>query len=76
VSIKSPGNGNAIQSGGTATTITLTAAAPTVSASQIGLGGTVAATATAGGGSLPATPQNFWVVNIAGTTYKIPLYPS
>lgn len=52
----------------------LTAAAPTVAASQIGLGGTTAATATAGAGTLPATPVAFIVVNIAGTNFKIPYY--
>jgi hypothetical protein len=75
MSIKSPGNGNAIQSGGTASTVTLTAAAPTVAAGQIGFGGTTAATATAGsGGAVPATVQAYIIVNIAGTNYKIPYF--
>lgn len=35
---------------------------------------TTAATATAGAGTLPATPQLFLDVSINGTAYKIPLY--
>lgn len=77
MSIKSPGNGNAVQSGAAATnsTITLTAAAPTVSASQVGLGGTTAASASAGsGGALPATVQAYLVINVAGTSFKVPYF--
>lgn len=34
----------------------------------------VSGTATAGAGTLPATPQTFLPVTVAGTDYKIPLY--
>lgn len=77
MSIKSPGNGNAVQSGGAATnsTVTLTAAAPTVAAGQVGLGSTTAATATAGaGGAVPATVQAYLIINIAGTQFKVPYF--
>jgi hypothetical protein len=36
--------------------------------------GIVAATANAGTGTLPATPQVFLEVTISGTEYKIPMY--
>ena len=36
--------------------------------------GVVAATASAGTGTLPATPQGFLVVTINGTEYTVPLY--
>jgi hypothetical protein len=52
----------------------LTGATPTVAAGQLGLGATTAATATAGAGTLPATPVGFIVVNVAGTIGKIPYY--
>jgi hypothetical protein len=34
----------------------------------------IASTASAGTGTLPATPQSFLNVNINGTAYKVPLY--
>lgn len=77
MSIKSPGNGGAVASGGAGTlsTVTLTAAAPTVAASQVGLGSTTAATATAGaGGALPATVQAYLIINVAGTQFKVPYF--
>lgn len=56
-------------------TLTATAAAPTVSAGQIGFGGTTSATATAGASiTIPALAQGYIVVNIAGTTAKIPYF--
>jgi hypothetical protein len=69
MSIKSAGIPAAIP------TVTLTTAAPTVAAGQIGFGGTTAATATAGAGAaLPATVQAYVVINVAGTNFKIPYY--
>jgi hypothetical protein len=57
-------------------TLKLTAAAPTVSAGQVGLGSTTATTVgTAGAASAPpASPEKYLIVNEGGTTYKIPLY--
>lgn len=53
----------------------LTAAAPTVAAGQVGLGGTTATTATAGGGqATPGTVLGYIVANVAGTQVKIPYY--
>lgn len=74
MSLKSPGNGNAIQSGGAATTVTLTSGAPTVAAGQVGFGGTVSGTATAGSATLPTNPVGFLIINVAGTISKIPYY--
>jgi hypothetical protein len=51
----------------------LTAAATAV-ASGVAFGGTTAATATAGGGVLPAAPAGFLVIYEAGTQRKIPYY--
>jgi len=51
-------------------------ATPTVSASQVGFGTTTATTATAGAQTLPANPAGFLVINIGGTTQKIPYYNS
>jgi hypothetical protein len=53
-----------------------TTAAPTVGASQVGLGATTSSTVGAAGGASapPATPDGYWVVNIAGTDKKIPYY--
>lgn len=48
--------------------------APTVTSGQLGLGGTTAATATAGSATLPANPLGFLIVNIGGTAVKIPYY--
>lgn len=51
-------------------------AAPTVVASQIGLGATTATTVGAAGGAsaLPATPSGYWIINVAGTQMKVPYY--
>jgi hypothetical protein len=58
-----------------ASTSTLTAAAPTVAASKVGLGSTTAATATAGGVQLAlATVLGYLVANVGGTTVKIPYF--
>jgi hypothetical protein len=54
--------------------IILTVAAPTVAASQIGLGNGTSGTATAGAATLPANPVGFVIINIAGTNYKLPYY--
>jgi hypothetical protein len=76
MSIKSPGNGGSVLSGGNGSvqTLTLTAVAPTVGASQVGLGGTVSATATAGSATLPTNPVGFIIFNVAGTAVKVPYY--
>lgn len=59
------------------TTLTMTAAAPTVAAAQIGLGSTTAATATNGSGEAVKTSvEGYLVINVAGTTRKIAYYPS
>jgi hypothetical protein len=47
---------------------------PTVSASQIGLGSTTAASASSGAATLPGNPVGFLEVNIGGTMYKVPYY--
>jgi hypothetical protein len=54
----------------------LTAAAPTVSAGQIGLGSTHATTVGAAGGAtaLPATPLGYIIANVDGTQVKIPYF--
>jgi hypothetical protein len=52
----------------------LTGATPAVSVGQLGLGMTTSATATGGAGTLPAAPVAFIVINVAGTTGKIPYY--
>ena len=49
-------------------------AATTVGANQVSYGGTTATTATAGAQTLPANPVGFIIVNVAGTTAKIPYY--
>ena len=50
-------------------------AAPTVGAGQIGLGATTATSATAGvNGAVPAQVVGYWIVNIAGTSRKIPFF--
>lgn len=54
--------------------IAVGAAAPVVQAGQVGIGSGTSTTATAGAQTLPANPAGFWVVNIAGTTQKIPYY--
>lgn len=63
----------------TAQTVTLTAAAPTVSASQIGYGGTIIGAGTpcpsgTVGTTFAATVQGCIVVNIAGTTRNVPFF--
>jgi len=53
----------------------LTAAAPTVAAAQVGLGSTVATTATAGtNGAAPAQVAGYLIINVAGTVQKVPYY--
>jgi hypothetical protein len=55
--------------------VTLCAAAPTVGAGQIGLGGTTDTAASAGAGTAPpATVDGYLVINVNGTTKKIPYY--
>ena len=54
------------------TTVTLTAVAPTVSASQVGLGSTVEAP---GAGNCPSVgPTGCLIVNVAGTPRDVPYY--
>jgi hypothetical protein len=49
--------------------------APTVGAGQISYGATVASSANAGSASaLPALPLGYIIINVAGTTAKIPYY--
>jgi hypothetical protein len=57
-------------------TATLTAVAPTVSASQVGLGSTTASTVGAAGAAsaLPATPLGYLIINVGGTVAKVPYY--
>ena len=55
-------------------TINLTAAAPTTTTGQLGLGSTTSATATAGSATLPGFPVGFLIANLAGTAIKIPYY--
>ena len=53
----------------------LTAAAPTVSAGQVGLGSTTATSATAGSnGAVPAQVAGYIIANVGGTTVKIPYF--
>jgi hypothetical protein len=58
--------------------ILATTAAPTVAAGQIGLGATVATTVGAAGAAsaLPANPLGYLLINVAGTSAKIPYYNS
>ncbi|HKR62621.1 MAG TPA: hypothetical protein VJZ00_02725 [Thermoanaerobaculia bacterium] len=52
-----------------------TGAAPTVASDQIGYGGTTATSATSGSASaLPATPAGYVIINVNGTTRKVPYY--
>lgn len=55
-------------------TAKLSAATPTVTAGQLGIGTTTAASATAGAAALPANPLGFLVMNLGGTVIKIPYY--
>ena len=53
--------------------ILATGAAPTVAASQVGFGATVAATATNGTGeAMKANVEGYLIVNVAGTVVKVP----
>jgi hypothetical protein len=56
----------------------MTAVAPTVAASQVGFGSTVATTVGAAGAAtaLPANPLGYLIANVAGTAVKIPYYNS
>jgi hypothetical protein len=56
------------------TGLTVLGATPTAPASQLGIGATTATTATGGGQTLPAQPAGFLVMNLGGTTIKIPYY--
>jgi hypothetical protein len=54
----------------------LTAAAPTVSAGQVGFGSTTATSATAGtNGAVPAQVAGYLIINVAGTNFKVPYFP-
>lgn len=69
-------NANAVAiTGGT---VIVSAAAPTASAGQVGLGSGTATTVGAAGvaSALPTAPTGYLVVNIGGTNYKIPYYNS
>jgi hypothetical protein len=59
-------------------TLKLKAVAPTVAASQVGIGSTTASTVGAAGGAaaLPANPTGYWIINVAGTAFKVPYYAS
>lgn len=77
----STGTGNSVRATGpsvtglTSDTQTLTAAAPTVAAAQVGLGATTASSATAGSnGDVPAQVVGYLIINVAGTAMKIPYY--
>ena len=54
--------------------VVLEGAAPSVASSQVGLGSTTAATASAGAATLPIAPVGFLIINIGGTAYKLPYY--
>lgn len=56
--------------------VVLKQVAPTVAASQIGLGSTTQTTVGAAGGAsaLPATPTGYLIINVAGTNRVIPYY--
>jgi hypothetical protein len=56
----------------------LAGSTPLAAASQIALGASFSTTVGAAGGAsaLPAAPVNYWVVNVGGTNYKVPLYNS
>jgi hypothetical protein len=47
-----------------------------VASGQIGLGSTFSSSVGGAGGAsaLPATPRGYWIVNVEGTTRKIPYY--
>lgn len=53
----------------------LTAVAPTVAAGQVGLGATTATSATAGtNGAVPAQVLGYLIINVAGTSAKVPYF--
>jgi hypothetical protein len=56
--------------------VRMIAVAPTVAAGQVGLGGTTATTVGGAGGAsaLPATPRGYLIINVEGSTRKIPFY--
>lgn len=54
----------------------LAGTAPTVGVNQIGLGYGFSASATGGGLSIPPTCFSWWIINIAGTQYKIAIFNS
>ena len=56
------------------TTYTLTAAAPTVAAGQIGYGGTTAAASNSNCNVASPAPTECVVINVAGTTHFLPYY--
>jgi hypothetical protein len=59
----------------TGTALVLTAAAPSVAASQIGYGSTTAASASAGSnGDVPGQVVGYVIINVAGTAMKVPYY--
>lgn len=58
----------------TMNTAVLTGPAPVVTAGQLGLGASTAATANAGAATLPANPVGFLVLNLGGTNVKLPYY--
>lgn len=73
------GAGSFAQANGSLTlgNTTLTSAAPTVAASQVGLGSTTATSATTGSnGDVPAQVLGYLIANVAGTAVKIPYYSS
>lgn len=56
--------------------IELSQAVGTATAAMIKLGSTTATTVGAAGGAsaLPATPTGYWIINVAGTNFKVPYY--
>jgi hypothetical protein len=48
--------------------------APTAAAGTLGIGATTAASASSGSETLPGNPLGFLVLNLAGTTIKVPYY--
>ena len=77
MSIKAPGNGGAVLVGQLAKllSIELQGPADVVGPGQISIGGTTAATATNGTGQIvPNRCMGYLVINVAGTTFKVPYY--
>lgn len=56
--------------------VRMIAAAPTVTAGQVGVGSTIATTVGGAGGAsaLPATPRGYWIINVDGSTRKVAFY--